>query len=88
MFSSEGFKGNPISRLEFLKRAAIILAGFFFSTLSWGVLVGRYRFKKQYVSIKLPRWPKNYPSLKVVQISDLHLGGFDSVQKLEEGSAY
>ena len=84
MFSSEGFKGNPISRLEFLKRAAIILAGLFFSTLSWGVLVGRYRFKKQYVSIKLPRWPKNYPSLKVVQISDLHLGGFDSVQKLEE----
>ena len=40
------FKGSPISRIEFLKRAAIVLAGLMFSTLSYGVLFGRYNFKK------------------------------------------
>ncbi len=85
LFSSPTeFKGIPISRLEFLKRAAILFAGILFSTLSWGVLFGRYNFKKHLVKVKLPRWPKSYPTLKVVQLSDLHLGGFGSVKKLEE----
>ena len=85
MFSSSTeFKGSPITRLEFLKRAAVIFAGILFSTLSWGVLFGRYNFKKHKVKVKLPRWPKSLSSFKVVQISDLHLGGFGSVKKLEE----
>ena len=77
-------KGSPISRLEFLKRSAIVLAGIMFSTLSYGVLFGRYNFKKHRVKIKLDNWPNALNNLRIIQLSDLHLGGFGSVKKLEE----
>ena len=78
------FKGIPISRMEFLKRSAIVIAGLMFSTLSYGVLFGRYNFKKHRLKVKLDKWSKSLNPLKIVQISDLHLGGFGSVKKLEE----
>ena len=78
------FKGSPISRIEFLKRAAIVLAGLMFSTLSYGVLFGRYNFKKHKLKVRLNKWSKSITAFKIVQISDLHLGGFGSVKKLEE----
>ena len=50
------FKGIPISRMEFLKRSAIVIAGLMFSTLSYGVLFGRYNFKKHRLKVKLDKW--------------------------------
>tara|TARA_B100001758_G_C18394230_1_gene604877 strand:+ start:1362 stop:2180 length:819 start_codon:yes stop_codon:yes gene_type:complete len=45
---------------------------------------GRYNFRKNYQDILIKKWPKELDGYKIVHISDLHLGSFSSVSKLEE----
>ena len=48
------------------------------------MLFGRYNFKKNFQNIFIKRWSKNLSGYKIVHISDLHLGSFNSIEKLEE----
>ena len=48
------------------------------------MLFGRYNFKKNFQNIFIKRWSKNLTGYKIVHISDLHLGSFNSIEKLEE----
>ena len=42
--------------------------------MSWGIIYGRFNFKKHRLSIQLNKWPKELDGLKIIHISDLHLG--------------
>lgn len=86
MFESKSLSigGSPISRLEFLKNTALGLGAITFSVFTYGIIVGRFDFKKHFVSLKLKNYPKGAKPLKVVQISDLHLGSFQRKDKLRE----
>lgn len=75
---------NGVSRLEFLQKSALAVGGLFFGTMTYGVAIGRFNFKKHLVDIKLKNWSSNIAGLKVVQISDLHLGSFTSTEPIEE----
>ena len=48
------------------------------------MIVNRYRFKVYTQKIKIKNWPNSLNNFKIVHISDLHLGSFESVEKLEE----
>ena len=55
-----------------------IFSGFLpFLIILYGIFRSLYRFKVHHVKIKFKNLPKNYIGLKVVQISDLHLGSFN-----------
>ena len=54
------------------------------STLLIGMKWGRYNFKKNIIDIYIDKWPKEMDNYKIVHISDLHLGSFEDVSKLEE----
>tara|TARA_B100000902_G_scaffold67967_1_gene74100 strand:+ start:8799 stop:10034 length:1236 start_codon:yes stop_codon:yes gene_type:complete len=75
---------HDIGRLDFLKKSALL----FFSTLSLtflsGIVWGRYNFKKNYQDIFIERWPEEINGYKIIHISDLHLGSFNSIDKLEK----
>lgn len=71
-------------RLVFLQKSSLLLAGTLLSTLSLGMLVGRYRFKKNRQDVYVSNWPSQLDNFKLIHISDLHLGSFNSVEKLEE----
>lgn len=71
-------------RLAFLQKSSLLLAGALFSTLSLGMLMGRYRFKKNRQDVYVSNWPSQLDNFKLIHISDLHLGSFNSVEKLEE----
>ena len=73
-----------VSRLDFLKKSALIVSGTLFSTLLIGMQWGRYNFKKNYQDIFIHNWPTDLENYKIIQISDLHLGSFNDVGKLEE----
>ncbi len=73
-----------LSRIKFLKNASLFTAAAVFSTLSYGMIVNRYRFKVYTQKIKIKNWPNSLNNFKIVHISDLHLGSFESVEKLEE----
>jgi len=75
---------HDIGRLDFLKKSALIFSGTLFSTLLIGMKWGRYRFKKNYQDIFIDNWPLSLENYKIVQISDLHLGSFNNIEKLEE----
>ena len=75
---------HNITRLDFLKKSAIIISGVLSSTLLIGMKWGRYNFKKYYQDIFIQGWPSSLENYKIVQISDLHLGSFNSTEKLKE----
>ena len=76
--------GQPISRLDFLKNTALGVGALTFSTFAYGILIGRFNFKKHFVDLALKNFPKGAKPLKIVQISDLHLGSFQRKDKLIE----
>lgn len=48
-----------------------------FLIILYGIFRSLYRFKIHHVKIKFKNLPKNFIGLRVVQISDLHLGSFN-----------
>ena len=76
--------GSKISRLTFLKNTALAIGGLTLATFSYGIIVGRFDFKKHIVKISLKKFPKGINPIKIVQISDLHLGSFQRKDKLLE----
>ena len=76
--------GYHISRIDFLQKTSLLLGSAFFLTLLAGMKFGRYNFKLKHVNINIQDWSKKIKGFKVIQISDLHLGGFNSIEKLEE----
>ena len=73
-----------VSRLKFLKNSSLIITASIFSLLTYGMLINRYRFKINTQTIKIKNWPKFLNDFKIIHISDLHLGSFESRDKLEE----
>ena len=77
--------GNTsISRLNFLKNLSFIIGSFMFGIMSWGIIYGRFNFKKHKLSIQLNKWPKELDGLKIIHISDLHLGSFTSTKPIKD----
>ena len=73
-----------VGRLNFLKKSSLLIGATFFVTMLGGVIFGRYNFKTKHVNLKLRNWANKLKGFKIVHISDLHLGSFNSINKLEE----
>ncbi|MFY7670268.1 metallophosphoesterase [Tenacibaculum sp. MEBiC06402] len=55
-----------------------LLSGFLpFFAILYGIFKTRYRFKVYHETIKIHELPKAFNGLKIVQISDIHLGSFN-----------
>jgi len=81
------FSGKPNfdnSRLDFLKKSGLFISGILTGTLMLGMTLGRYNFKKYFENIKIKGWDVALNNYKIIHISDLHLGSFNSVEKLKE----
>ncbi len=69
-------KGKPISRMRFITTAGLVLASFNFISLLYGMVSGRFNFKIYRLAMNLKGLPKEFNGYKIVQISDIHIGGF------------
>ncbi len=55
-----------------------LLSGFLpFFVILYGILIAVYKFKLYHHKISFPLLPKSFDGLRLVQISDLHLGSFN-----------
>ena len=81
---SSGYTGSKISRIDFLQKLSVFLGSSLFFTLASGIIFGRYNFKIKNTNVKIRNWNSELNGLRIVHISDLHLGGFNSIEKLEE----
>lgn len=59
-----------------------IVSILFMLGLVYGVIYGRYDYKVEKHIVKHDQLPSSFDGLRVVQISDLHLGSFPSTKKL------
>ncbi|MBI9034654.1 MAG: metallophosphoesterase [Bacteroidales bacterium] len=77
-------KKNAISRSQFLEKAGLIGGGLMLSSLVTGMVKWVYDFKIHDVSVKLPKLPSVFNGMRIVQLSDIHLGSWTSDKPLED----
>lgn len=65
-----------ISRADFILQAGIIVATIPFLSIIWGIWKGRYNYKVNKVELSFKNLPHSFNGIKIIQISDLHLGSF------------
>lgn len=77
--------GESIHRNLFLSRLGGLLALIPFGFILYGMIRGRFQFQVVHQPLIFDNLPKSFDGLKIVQISDLHAGGFYTNQnKLRE----
>ncbi|MGI4884091.1 MAG: metallophosphoesterase [Janthinobacterium lividum] len=73
----------PIPRSEFLAKVALGLGAIPFVALLWGMVRGATDYQVRRVVLKYPNLPPAFDGFKVLQISDLHTGSFNSTEPLQ-----
>ncbi len=77
---SSGADSSPselfISRADFLLQMGIVVAAIPFISIIFGIWKGRYNYKVERISLSFKNLPSAFNGLKIIQISDLHLGSF------------
>lgn len=73
------------SRSSLLTRIVLIAAGLLTLSIIYGVFVGKYNFKVREETIVFKDLPNGFDGLKVLQISDLHVGSWDNKDAIEKG---
>ncbi|REJ82365.1 MAG: metallophosphoesterase [Bacteroidetes bacterium] len=78
------FQSPSISRHDFLVRLGFIVGAVPFISMIYGMTGGAYNYKVRKVKLRLVGLPDTFRNMKLVQISDLHLGSFMSVDPLKK----
>jgi len=84
--SSSGQAGSVypvLSRKKFIETMALAGGGLMFSGMTYGILRGAYQYSLHRVRLHFPNLPKAFQGLRIVQISDLHIGSFFSTKPVE-----
>ncbi len=76
--------GEKISRSKFIVNTGLIAGGVAFSGLLIGMLKWVSNFKIRRIIIPLKNLPDAFNNLRIVQISDLHLGSWSSKEPMKE----
>jgi predicted MPP superfamily phosphohydrolase/uncharacterized membrane protein SirB2 len=70
-------------RRRFVSITALALAAIPFFSLLYGIAKGKYNFKVRRQTITYPDLPGNFDGMTITQISDIHSGSLDNVEKIE-----
>lgn len=72
-------------RRAFLSKSLLGAAILFEGALLNGYFRGRYDFQVRKVGLKFSRLPKSFEGLKIVHLSDLHIGSFEDQAAVQRG---
>jgi uncharacterized protein len=76
-------KGNHFpARRQFVSKIALGLAAIPFASIIYGIYKGRYNYKVLKYTLHFEDLPKAFDGYKITQISDIHSGSFDDVEKV------
>ncbi|UYZ61551.1 metallophosphoesterase [Hymenobacter weizhouensis] len=81
--ASAATAGAGITRSEFLSRLALLAGAVPFVALIWGMFKGGTDYTVKRVTLRFPNLPPAFDGFKVLQISDLHTGSFQSREPLQ-----
>jgi predicted MPP superfamily phosphohydrolase len=78
--------GTAMSRGKFLRTFGLATGGLFFSGMMIGMIKWASDFRVRLVNINLPKLPTAFEGMRIIQISDLHLGSWASIDPIEEAA--
>ncbi len=73
------------SRRKFLTQSALALASIPFASFIYGMTYGKYNFKVKKHTLHFDNLPDSFDGYRIVQISDIHAGSFDSPEDVKRG---
>lgn len=71
------------SRRQFISKVALGLAAIPFASIIYGIYKGRYNYKVLKYTMYFEDLPEAFDGYKLTQISDIHSGSFDDMEKVE-----
>ena len=84
-FSKKPKRISTPGRRKFIRQSGLIAAGIPFTSMIYGVVKGRYDFKVHNIKLAFKNLPKSFNGFRIVQISDIHTGSFDSKEAINRG---
>ena len=85
LFRSNGPEVSMESRRKFIGQLGLVVAAIPFASFLYGTLKGKYAYKTHRVTFEFPDLPAAFDGLKIVQLSDIHAGSFDSLEGVKRG---
>lgn len=77
-------QSKTITRKQFLTRTGIIIAGLPFISIAYGIKWGKFNYTTRNHSLGYSNLPVSFDGLRIVQISDFHIGSFlNSIDEVE-----
>ncbi|MEM1319807.1 MAG: metallophosphoesterase [Bacteroidota bacterium] len=76
-FSASKSAGEPMKRRTFMNKLALGVGSVILGSFLWGTTRGKYGWRILTNQLSFNNLPKAFDGLKIVQISDLHLGSFE-----------
>jgi predicted MPP superfamily phosphohydrolase len=70
-------------RRKFISQIALGLAAIPFSSLIYGMTLGKYNYKVIKLTVFFPDLPDDFDGFTITQISDVHSGSFDDPEKIQ-----
>lgn len=86
--SGNPFSGEDLffpSRRDFVGKAIAGLAALPFAAMIFGITRGKYAYTVENVTVSIKGLPKAFDGFKILQISDIHAGSFDSRDRVSAG---
>ena len=74
--SPDEYSPGPISRNEFLSKAALAVGAVPAATFAFGIISGAHDYRVEKISLKIPNLPKAFKGMRIAQVSDIHTGSF------------
>ncbi|MDO5972469.1 metallophosphoesterase [Flavivirga aquimarina] len=71
------------NRRKFISQIALGLAAIPFASILYGVIKGKYNYKVLKYTLHFEDLPETFDGYKLTQISDIHSGSFDNINKVE-----
>lgn len=72
------------SRSKFLSQMGLLVAAVPFTAFIYGMVKGAYDYQVKRITLKFSNLPQAFDGYKILQISDLHTGSFNSKEPLQE----
>lgn len=72
-------------RRKFIVKLGLGVASIPFASMLYGITKGKYNYKVKSLTLHFSNLPKAFDGFKLLQISDIHSGSFDSVEDVQRG---
>lgn len=82
--ASAEIQPNGISRLQFLSRVGLAIGSLTFGAFIYGIFRGAYNYQVKRIKLPIPNLPDEWKDLKIVQISDMHIGSFANASPVQK----